>query len=287
MEDRENIKLILKDYYPCIDEFLGDAIDKRLEMPSYEDGLLTSQLLKAAHRLPSYKEEYPEDEYYEDEDYESEGYRLDSGLYLLDKTLSYGEEYCEGFNFIFQNINFSRYQEADNRITEMLAQVKAFEYLSKLGFRNITTIDSLHNRLQVDYIARESGDYYAIVVTCLYSAKHSEEHRSEYDENHVMRLLATDISNAINQKYPQLKDFCQKTIGVKRGIIFISSCRDYFGYKKYENKLYGLRPPKVSVVLNKEWRKRKEGQEYYKYLHHVVITTGRNVRNAITYPSMN
>jgi len=298
MDKKEEIQSILKDYYPYINEFLGKIIEKRLTSPNYEDSILISRLLKAPHRLATLKkEEQVEDEedfdyeaeYYDDEDYVyvPEGFKLDSGLYLLNKTLYYGEEYCEGFNCIFQDVNLSKPQEIDNRMTEILAQLKAFEWLSKLGFRNITTIDSLQYRLKVDYVARKPPDYYAVVVTRLYSAKYAEEHRFEYDEPHVIRLLATDITYAINQKYPQLKEFCKKNIGINKGIIFMSSGRDYFGSREYESKLYGLRPTKVLAVLNKEWRKRKEVQKNYKYLHHAVITTGRNVWNAIMYPSLN
>jgi len=293
--EKEEMQSILEGYYPYINKFLGEIIEQRLTSSNYEDSILISRLLKTPRRLATLKKEEQvgdedfnyEVEYYENEDYVAEGFKLDSGLYSLNKTLSYGKEYCEGFNLIFQNINFSKYQEADTRITEILAQVKAFEWLSKLGFRNITTIDTLQRRLQVDYVARKPPDYYAILVTRLYSAKYAEERLSEYGQQHVTRLLATDITYAINQKYPQLKEFCKNNIGINKGILFMSSGRDYFGNRKCENTLYGLQQAKVFVVLNKEWRKRKEGRENYKYLHHIVITTGRNVWNAIIYPSLN
>jgi len=283
MSEKEDIKLILEDYYPYIDEFLGEIIEQRLKIPSYENGVLTSQLLKAARKVA----ECSEDEYLE-----LEGSNLDSDLYRLEETLDYGKEYCEGFNLIFQNINLSRHKDADAEIIDICAQVKAFEFLSKLRFRNITKVKQEQGENLVDFTAHRlnenyANENYAIVVTRLYSAQYAEEHRVDHDTEYVTKLLKTDITNAINQKYTQVEEFCQRHIGTCKGIIFISCGRDYFGNKKHENKLYGLQPAKVNVVLNKEWRARKEGSESHKYLHHIVITTGRNVWKAIVYPSLN
>jgi hypothetical protein len=293
MEEQENIKLMLEDHFPLINKFLGDIIERGLEIPDYRNSLLISQLLKAASKLPAFEEnKYSEDEdyddfYYDDEDYFSDSFKLDSGLYLLNKTLYYGERYCEGFNCIFNNVNIQKQQEAENRITEILAQVKAFEFLSKVGFRNITTVDRWQNKLQVEYSARKSPDYHAVVVTRLYSAKYIEEHLSEYNEEHFVRLLTSDISYAINQEYHKLEQFCKNHVGVDKGIIFVSGGRDYFGNKKLENTLYGLKLTKVMFALNKEWQIHKTDQKSYQYLNHIVITTGRNIRNAIVYPSLN
>ena len=195
--------------------------------------------------------------------------------------------YCKGFNGIFQNINLSKPQEVDNRIAEILIQVKAFEFLSKSRFRQITAVGSKQNRSQVDFIGNMHKVLYAIVATRLYSAKHIEEHLAEYGERYLMRSLKNDITHAIDQKYPQLKNVSQTQFGIDKGIIFISSGRDYFGHKKYENSLYGLQQSKIHAVLNKVWTTKKSSEKSYKYLHHIVITKGRNVENALVYPYPN
>ena len=295
--EKEEIQSILEDYYPNINELLGDIVEQRLKSPNYEDSILISRLLEASRRLATLKEDEQvededfDDEYFGDDDYEDEyveprkkRFRLDSGLYVLDRTLFHGGKYCEGFNCIFQNINLSKPQEVDNRIAEILVQVKAFEFLSKSRFRRITAVGSKQNRSQVDFICNMHKVLYAIVATRLYSAKHIEEHRTEYGERYVMKSLKNDIAYAIDQKYPQLANVYRTRFGIAKGIIFISSGRDYFGHIKYENSLYGLQPSKIYGVLNRAWATRKSGEKSYEYLHHIVITKGRNVENALVYP---
>ncbi|MBL7126706.1 MAG: hypothetical protein ISS58_05825 [Dehalococcoidales bacterium] len=290
MDNKEDIKLVLN-HYPYINRFLGEIVEQRLLMPNNENGVITSQLIKAKDKLPASEYERSEnddfdDEYFDDEEWESASFKLDSGLHLLNKTLAYGDQFCEGFSYIFQNIKFTKHQEADTRISEVLAQVKAFECLSKLGYKKITKVDQWQNQLNVDFVARKSPDYFAIMVTRLYSAKHVEENFLEYDENSLARSLTTDISYAINQSYPKIEKYCTNHVGVDKGIIIISSSRDFFGNKKLENTLYGLKTTRVISILNREWTTRKEGQNKHKYLNHLVITTGRNVWNAFTYPRM-
>ncbi len=305
---REEIQSILEDYYPDINEFLGGIVKRRLESPNYEDSILISRLLKASRRLPAIKEDErkakekanelarmeEEDfdfEYFDEYDYEddyieqpSTSFRLDSGLCILDNTLSLGSEYCEGFNCIFHNVNLSKPQEIDNRIAEILVQVKAFEFLSQWRFREITAVVSKKNRTQVGFTGNMHKKVYALVATRLYSAKNIEEHLAEYGEIYLKRSLKNDITHAIDQKYPQLANVCRICFGVDKGIIFISSGRDYFGLKKYENSLYGLKPPQIHGVLNSAWTTRKLGAKNYKYLHHIVITKGRAVKNSVVYP---
>jgi hypothetical protein len=308
---KEEIQPILEDYYPNINELLGDLVEQRLKSPNYEDSTLISRLMKASRRLPALKEdeekakektkelekmvmEKEEDfdfEYFDDYDYGDEyieqtntSFRLDSGLYVLDRTLSHGSEYCEGFNCIFHNVNLSKPQEIDNRIAEILVQVKAFEFLSKWRFRQITAVVSKQNRTQVGFTGNMHKEVYALVATRLYSAKHIEEHLAEYGELYLKRSLKNDITHAIDQKYPQLTNVYRTCFGVDKGIIFISSGHDYFGLKKYENSLYGLQPPKIHGALNSAWVTRKSGAKSHKYLHHIVITKGRDVENSVVYP---
>jgi len=230
-------------------------------------------------------------EYFDEYDYEddyieqpSTRFKLDSGLCVLDDTLSHGRKHCESFDCIFHNINSSKPQEIDNRITEMLVQVKAFEFLSKWGFRQITAVESKQSRTQIGFTGNMYKVAYALVATRLYSAKHIEEHTAEYGERYLKSSLKNDITHAIDQKYPQLLEVYRTCFGVDKGIIFISSGRDYFGHIKLENSLYGLQPNKIHGVLNSAWTARKPGNKSRKYLHHIVITKGRAVENSVVYP---
>jgi hypothetical protein len=306
--DKEEIRSILEDYYPNIKEFLGEIVEERLKSPNYEESILISRLLRASRRLPLLKKDEElekkelEAKYFGDDDYEDEveyfgdydyeddyvkptrSFRLDSGLHVLNSTLSHGEEYCEGFNCIFQDINLSKPQEIDNRIAEIFVQVKAFEFLSKSHFRQITVSRDKQNREQVDFTGIMHKVLYALVVTRLFSAKQIEEHFSEYGERYVRNSLKNDIAHAIDQKYPQLVNIYQTHFGVSKGIIFMSSGRDYFGRRNYENSLYGLPSSKIGGVLNRAWTSRKKS---YKHLHHIVVTTGRDLDNALIYPFPN
>jgi hypothetical protein len=314
---REEIQLILEDYYPNINEFLGDIIKQRLKSPNYEDSTLISRLLKASSRLPSLKEEEnarekaeelkkqieeeekeEEDEeddfdfeYYDDYDYEddyierpSTKFRLDSGLCVLDNTLSYGRRDCEGFERIFQSAHLSKPQEIDNRIAEVLTQVKAFEFLSKWQFKQTTAVESKQDKSHIGFTGNMHKMVYALVATRLYSAKHIEEHIAEYGELYLKSSLKNDITHAIDQKYPQLTNVYRTCFGVHKGLIFISSGRDYFGHRRYENSLYGLKPTTIHGVLNSAWATRKSGTKNYKHLHHIVVTKGRAVENSVVYP---
>jgi hypothetical protein len=289
MDEIENIKNILYSRFPYINGFFAEMINAKLNMPNYEEGLITSQLLKAANKASLSEKENDDnddDEYYgfDGEYYESDSYKLDVGLHLLDRNLYFGQRNCDGFDLIFPTISvYERQQDVDDKITEILAHVKCCDFLSRAGLTSITKLDQWKNKLQIDFKARKLNDYYAVVVTYLYSAKYIEEHFEEYDEPNLMKKLSNDISYAINQKYPQVEQFCRTHAGVNKGIVFISSGNDYFGSKKYKNQLYGLKNIKVLSTLNKEWQLRKKDQKNYKYLSNIVITSGKNT---IVYPSL-
>ena len=55
--EKEEIQSILEDYYPYINEFLGEIIEQRLTSPNYEDSILISRLLEAPRRLATLKED--------------------------------------------------------------------------------------------------------------------------------------------------------------------------------------------------------------------------------------
>jgi len=297
MDKKEAIELVLEEYFPQINKYLGKLVEQELELNDYANGLLVSHLLKANLKLPSLEKkgdylenDYNDEEFYDedylDEVYSSKGFKLDSGLYYLNKTLDYGDQNCEGFDYIFKNTSGKKPQELEKLTFAILTQVKAYEFLSKVGFENITKVDRWKNELKVDFVAYKPRKYFILIATQLYSGKYIEEHPYEYDDSSKTRLLTNDISYAVEQKYPQIAKYCQTNIGEHVGILFLSTSRDYFGNKQLENSVYGLNTNKLNTILNKEFVRRQQEGDKYRFLNHLVVTTGRNIRKAVIYPSI-
>jgi len=97
--------------------------------------------------------------------------------------------------------------------------------------------------------------------------------------------LGKEISDAIDSEYLQIKEFCLSSTNVQKGVIIISSGRDYFVMGKYENKEYEITPNEDFITALKTTWKLIEQEGRSDYLNHIVITRGKNLNNAIVYPN--
>jgi hypothetical protein len=268
----EIIKSNLKEY-PSTKYYLGEIIDQRLKIECYEYGMITAQLL--------------------------DGEPSKSDLTRLEGVLQFGKAHCTDFKLIFQERKLPNKDRAiDNEIINILAEVKAFEFLHKHGFRDITKIKREKDVKTVDFTAKRNSQNYAVEVTRLGLAR-SDRKKPKLDklskppwltiidskEPQNRMRIAEDIYDEVIDKYPQVKEFCQRQVGVWKGILFISNGRDYFVVGRYENKLYELQPSTVHEILKQEWKLLKEGQEY-ECLHHILITMGKDLGKAIIYPEL-
>lgn len=125
--------------YPLIKSLLGEIIEQRLRIECYTHGMLTGHLL-------------------------DEGSRSD--LERLELVLQFGNSCCRDFKLIFQEDRLSQ-QDADGKIIDVLAEVKAFEFLCRHGFRDITKIRRKGGAKTVDYTATRDNQNYAVEVTRL------------------------------------------------------------------------------------------------------------------------
>ena len=100
--EKEVIRQNLK-YYPYINEFLGSVIEQRLGIDCFTHGALTANLLD--HHAVS-----PE-------------------LVRLDTVLQFAKGCCKNIDAVFSEYSLSSYQDADAKILDILAEVKAFEFL--------------------------------------------------------------------------------------------------------------------------------------------------------------
>lgn len=285
MVQNERIDSILNNYYPNVRVFLGDIIGQRLTIQDYEDGVLTSNLLNDVRKLAD--EKLDELGNY---DIDVDEKSLDIDLYRLDQALCHGEdssekEYCRGFNHIFSDIYLKQCKDADDKILELLAEVKACEFLLLNHFSHIVRLEKEPDKYNIEFTAQRNGKNYAIKVVRLVSAKHIENHCNEYEINFLKDWLAGDIDNLIHQHYPKIKQYFQRRIGVWNVILFISSGRDYFGHHRHEKKVYCLEVPSIIEVARQEWQTLKKAKDSHKYLSHLVLTTGKNPWNIIAYPS--
>jgi len=272
MQDVELIKLNLQKY-PFTKCYLGDIIAQRLKIECYEYGMLTAQLLDGKPSEPD--------------------------LTRLEGVLELGETCCRGFKSIFEERklpNKDRY--IDSEIINILAEVKAFEFLHKHGFRDIARVKRRKDGRTVDFTAKRNRQDYAVEVTRLGLAS-SKRKKPQLDKLSSPPLLTIidskepqnrnrieeDIFDEVIDKYPQIRGFCQRSVCVWKGILVISNGRDYFVAGRYENKLYELQPSTVCKTLKKVWKLLKEEQKY-ECLHHILITMGKDLGKAIIYPEL-
>lgn len=269
--------------YPLIKSFLGKIIEQRLQIECYTHGMLTAHLLDESSK---------------------------SDLKGLETVLQFANSCCKDFKLIFQEDKLSQYPDADGKIIDMLAEVKAFEFLCRHSFRDIAKIMPKQRAKTVDYTATRNNHRYAVEVTRLglaqsddkqpqyayrystinYGAKCKDSNGYEISmikEGINKERLQREITNAIDRKYTQIKRFCQGRTGMWKGILIISSGRDYFVMNRYENKAYHQSPEKdFRQALDQAWQSLSQGEADYGYLHHLVITRGKDLAKAIIHPNL-
>lgn len=261
---------------------MGKIIDQRLRIECYTHGMLTGHLLDAGST---------------------------SDLERLELVLQSGNSCCRDFKLIFQEDRLSQ-RDADGKIIDMLAEVKAFEFLCRHGFRDITKIGRKRGAKTVDYTATRDNQNYAVEVTRLGLAQSPQKQPryalrtstinygtqcedadgcefSVINEGINVGRLKTEITDAVNRKYPQIKSFCQTEADKWKGILIVSSGRDYFVMGRYENKAYDQTPESDSrAALEQLWSRLGQEPTDYRYLHHLVVTRGKDLAKTITYPSL-
>ncbi len=285
-EDAEIIKSSL-DKYPLIKKYFGKIIEQRLAINDYEYGMLTAQLLDEHSKL----------------DLE----RLEDALELGEKNQ------CTNFEAIFHERALPEDKSIDGEIINLLAEVRAFEFLHWQGFRDIAKIKRKQGARTVDFTAKRNNDNYAAEVVRLGLAqadrkkpKHMVEDNlirhtiSGEDklvgevvgnwfissgEQNIPRIIET-IRDTITNKYPQIKNFCQTQGGDWKGMLIISTGCDYFVMNKYAKTEFEVTPKAVEEAVRKLWNLLDKDQVDRKYLYHLVIATGKDLDKTIIHPSL-
>jgi hypothetical protein len=270
--------------YTYLSKFFGQAIKRRKEINGYTRGMLTANLLD----IDSSKKD----------------------IERLEKVLQIGEDHCIDFEQIFKEMSIPNKDLAiDNEIVNTLAEVKAFEILYNHDFTNITKINRQKNKKTVDFTASRDKVNYAIEVTRI-GLVQAERKKPVYmvkdkipshnipgvrnlkGEFFIMsgvdNIPRTEeiISDTIQKKYNQIKEFCQFQGSLIKGILFISSGRDYFVMKKYAKTEFEMHPSAVNEAIKQVWYLLKEDTSVYKYLHHVIITLSKDVEKTIIFPNL-
>jgi hypothetical protein len=263
--------------YAYTKKYLGNIIEQRLTIEDCEHGMLTAQLL--------------------DEHYKSDLQRLEDALKL-------GESNCESFKRIFHIGKLPQAQDiADARILDMLAEVRTIEFLRANNFTHINYLLQKGNSSTVDFTTRMDNDIFAIEVTRIglpqstkkkgiFLAEDTERIRLGNDEHDVTWFLISGsdnlpqfkrtIGDAIDAKYPQIKQFCQTRNGTYKGVIAISFGRDYFVTKSARRDLT-MFPERIKEVTETIWQKQKNA---YDYLDYVIFLLGKNLDKAFVYPDL-
>lgn len=289
---REIIRANLEGY-PLIKRFFGDIIEQRLKINCFSHGMLTASLLS----LEELKKDL----------LALEMTKFD--LQRLEIVLQFGNSCCRNLDFICREDKLAQYQDADAKIVDMLAEVKAFEFLCRHDFSEITKIRQKPNAMTVDFTAKRNNQKYAIEVTRLglpQSDKKMSAHSltvstlnyenkcedadgleiSMIDNELSKERIENDIYDVIDHKYHQLKEFYESDGSIWKVVLFISSGRDYFAARRYENKSYEITSPHtIYHAIGQVWQSLRE-EKRNQYLHHLVITRGKDLGKAIVSPAI-
>ncbi|MFC1940163.1 hypothetical protein ACFLXO_05720 [Chloroflexota bacterium] len=275
--------------YPSIRKFLGNAVRKRLEIKGYTRGILTAHLLDGEP----------------------------SNLEGLEQVLELGEKYCTDFKLILKGMNLpNRDLAIDGEIINTLAEVKAFEVLYSNHFENIKKIRPARGKT-VDFTATHKGQNYAVEVTRIgipespkkASEPYLVESLTDDADNLAAKLMMytpdtkkiiTDSNNkqvemsnyeiwsysiesAVKAKYKQLEQYISSNDNRKtKGIIFVSSGRDYFVLCKYARGDMFLTNTMQRICQKLFLKLKKEGS--YPYLHHLIFNLGKQAKEPVVFP---
>lgn len=269
--------------YPFLQKYFGNIIEQRLQIECYSHGMLTSHLLE----LTEFSK---------------------SDLDRLEIVLQFAGSCCRDFELITKEDNLSQYEDADAKIVDMLAEVKAFEFLCRYTFKDINKIRRSRNYKTVDFTATRNDRNYAVEVTRLGLAKSDDKqpiygykvstlnYEKKCEDANGWEVLfppketlnvdriRNEIYDAVSNKYTQLRDFLKRKDSNWSGILFISSGRDYFLMRRYANKEYdNVSENDFKEALKQVWQHLK-GEQRDEYIHHLVITRNKDLKKAIVSP---
>jgi hypothetical protein len=283
--------------YPHIGKFLGNVIRKRLEIRGYTRGALTANLL--------------------------DGEQSKTDIARLEQGLQLGEKHCTDFQCIFKERNLPNKDLAiDGEIINTLAEVKAFEILHNNDFEDIKKIKPTRSKT-ADFTAIKNGQNYAIEVTRLgipvSPKKKAEAYLTRSLKDNTGNLLASvmiytpdtmkiisnrdnnqkiemsnyeiwfySIKSAVKTEYKQLEQYILNDNDNSRntkGIIFVSSGRDYFVLSKYARSDMFLRNAMQDICKQLFHKLKAEGS--YPYLHHLIFNPGKPAKVPYVFPDFN
>lgn len=275
---QESLETMLKSQllqYPVIQRYLGRLIQQRLQLSHPEMGVITGSILDRADEL---------------------GGASRRDLQRLERDLGLGDSHCRNFEDIFGLKSLPRdSKDADGKILDMLAEVKAFVYLHTGGFQDITYVLQEPSGRSVDYTAKRKDQCYAIEVTRIGLPQAQRKRPVCFVETPTLYGVASNdnteqlqevLADALGNKYKQVKEFCQRQVPTYKGMLIITNGRDYF-VTRYARRDMDMIPEAVYAALQKAWSTlMQENCGASEHLHHVIVVLGKAPDKVLTYPPL-
>lgn len=214
------------------------------------------------------------------------------GLTLLETVLQFSG-FCENFDEIFSGVRLTRQDDADLRLLNCLSEVKAFEWLARSGFRDISKVMVSQGNKNMDFLATRNGTRYALEVTRIgdkYSKNFTPVHCAEdpnwsmsiHDQNLPKR--ANVIYDTLVDKHSQMKAFCCQRNPKTRSVLFVSSGGDYFLYLGKADAEFRVLPETLREAAAQAFEDYKKEHAGNWCIDELVVTRGPYLGNALQCP---